>query len=318
MSFSSAVPRRAAWRRGGQGGAGARVIGWLSVAAARDVQYRSRVTPGSVARAPAKAQTDLAVEALAFPVLHGDVAGEGAEQLDVAVGVVEPFPVEVADVDYLEQAARLDLSRLVGQLARAGPGAARRQPFADLVVGVLDLAEERVAAVGKHVEGVPEGEVSAGSERPPCQGVAAGGIDPVPRRCGEDQVEMLPGGRPPVLETSLDNFHAGPVEVPAGERSQVCAELDAGDLEAPAGQGEGGLAGGAADLQETVTWCQPGDGDEVVEQFAGVVGACPLVGPGCLVERLPQPLPVLIGGFHDCCARPSSMVTRTCSANSGR
>src|SRR6266705_1308627 len=90
MSFSSAVPRRAAWRRGGQGGAGARVIGWLSVAAARDVQYRSRVTPGSVARAPAKAQTDLAVEALAFPVLHGDVAGEGAEQLDVAVGVVAP------------------------------------------------------------------------------------------------------------------------------------------------------------------------------------------------------------------------------------
>src|SRR6266702_3677157 len=127
MSFSSAVPRRAAWRRGGQGGAGARVIGWLSVAAARDVQYRSPVTPGSVARAPAKAQTDLAVEALAFPVLHGDVAGEGAEQLDVAVGVVEPFPVEVADVDYLEQAARLDLSRLVVQLARAGPGAAGRQ-----------------------------------------------------------------------------------------------------------------------------------------------------------------------------------------------
>jgi len=86
---------------------------------------------------------------------------------------------------------------------------------------------------------------------------------------------VFPAGRLPVLETALDDVHAKPVEVAAGGHGQVRAKFDASDLEAPAGQGQGGLAGGAADFQHAITWCQPGDGDEAVEQFAGVVGTCP-------------------------------------------
>ncbi len=81
-----------------QGGAGALAIGWLSVVASCDVQYCPPVTPDGVVGALAEAATDLAVEALALPVLHGDVAGEGVEQLDVAAGVVDLNPVKVLDV----------------------------------------------------------------------------------------------------------------------------------------------------------------------------------------------------------------------------
>src|SRR5215510_3314005 len=133
---------------------GVLVHSWLSAAAAGDVQYRPPVTPDGVAGALAEAEADLVVEALAFPVGHGDVAGKRVEQLDLTVGVVGLLPVEVPGVHHLEQAARLDLSRLIRQLTRAGPDAAGWQPFADLVVDVLDLAEERVAAVGKHVKRV--------------------------------------------------------------------------------------------------------------------------------------------------------------------
>src|SRR4051794_8028639 len=37
---------------------------------------------------------NLAVEPLPLPILHGDVPGEGVEQVDVGVGVIDEFPVE--------------------------------------------------------------------------------------------------------------------------------------------------------------------------------------------------------------------------------
>ena len=94
--------------------------GWLSAKAARDVQYRLPVAPDGVVGPPAQAQAYFAAEAFAFPAGHGDVAAEGVEQLDVAVGVVDLLPVEVADVGHLEQAAGVDLGCLVGQFAGAG------------------------------------------------------------------------------------------------------------------------------------------------------------------------------------------------------
>jgi len=42
----------------------------------------------------------------------------------------------------------LDLAAIVGQLPRPRPHAARRQPLSDLLVDLLDLAEERSPPAG--------------------------------------------------------------------------------------------------------------------------------------------------------------------------
>jgi hypothetical protein len=102
--------------------------GWLSATAARDVQCRLPVAADGIVWPSAQAEAYFCVEAFALPADHGDVAGEGVEQLDVAVGVVDLLPVEVADVGHLEQAAGVDLGCLVGQFAGAGPGAAGGSP----------------------------------------------------------------------------------------------------------------------------------------------------------------------------------------------
>jgi hypothetical protein len=47
--------------------------------------------------------------------------------------------------------------------------------------------------------------------------------------------------------------------------------------------------------QHPVTWRQPGQDDQVIEQRLGIVGPDPVVALGCLVERLPQPLALSIG-----------------------
>jgi hypothetical protein len=91
-----------------------------------------------------EAPSDLPVEALSLPVLHGDMPREGIEQVDVAVGVVHHLPVELTDVEHLEQTAR-------SRALRARQRRVRRQSLADLVVDLLDLQEERIAVVGDDV-----------------------------------------------------------------------------------------------------------------------------------------------------------------------
>lgn len=84
------------------------MLRWLSIAAACDVQIRPPVTPDGAIGASAQVEKDLPVEALPFPVLHGDVAGERVEQLDVALGVVDSLSVEMPDalVDRCDGAGR--------------------------------------------------------------------------------------------------------------------------------------------------------------------------------------------------------------------
>jgi hypothetical protein len=77
---------------------------------------------------------DLAVEAVALPVLHGDVARERVQQVDVAPGVVDGFPVVPRDIDDLEQPAGLDLAAVVSQLLRAWQRGVGRTGLADLVM----------------------------------------------------------------------------------------------------------------------------------------------------------------------------------------
>ena len=66
----------------------------------------------------------------------------------------------MADGDVGEQAALRNLGPLVGQVTRPGKARAWGQALADLVVDVLDLAEERVTAGRKDVPRGPEGEVT--------------------------------------------------------------------------------------------------------------------------------------------------------------
>src|SRR5262245_19327360 len=87
---------------------------------------------------------DLAVEAVALPLGHGDVAGEGVEQADVLLGRVLDFPAEAPDLDIGEQAGRFYLGPLAGQFAGRGEMCARGEAFVDLVVDILEFVEEPI------------------------------------------------------------------------------------------------------------------------------------------------------------------------------
>ena len=183
---------------------------------------------------------------------------------------------------------------LLPQFARAGQPLPGRLPFTDLLVDLLDLAEERVTPVGKHVQGAPEREVAARAEHLPGAAVADGRVDPVPGGRRVDQVEPLARAGPPLLEPPLDDLGVQPGQVAARGGGQVRAEFDAGDPETAPGQRDGGLAGPAAHFQQVVARSQPGDGDELVEELSRVVRADLVVAPRRLVERVPEPQAVLV------------------------
>lgn len=113
---------------------------------AGDVQDASPMAAKLSVIAEGEATTDLAEKALPLPSSHGDVIRERAEQIDVTVGVVDGLPVVLADVDHLEPARALDLVAVVGQFAWPGSDGIGRGPFANLVVDLLELLEERVAS----------------------------------------------------------------------------------------------------------------------------------------------------------------------------
>jgi hypothetical protein len=166
-----------------------------SVAAAGDVQDGTPVPAQAAAGPPGQPTADLTVQTVALPWGHGDMAGERAEQAYVRLRVVADLPVEMADGDAGEQAGLRDLGPLVGQLTRPGKARARRQALADLVVDVLELAEERVAPGGDYVFRRPEGEVTTGTQQVPGLPVLHRRVDPVPGRRGVHQVKRDPPGR---------------------------------------------------------------------------------------------------------------------------
>ena len=94
-----------------------------SVLAPGDLQHRTPVPPQRVVPAQRQPPPDLAEQPLALPLRHGDVPGERAEQLDVLLGGVDPFPVVMPNGGHLEQPAGLDPGLVVGELA--GPQLAR-------------------------------------------------------------------------------------------------------------------------------------------------------------------------------------------------
>jgi hypothetical protein len=221
------------------------------------------------------------------------VVGERAEQLDVLLGAIDLLPVVLADPGHLEQPAGLDPGAVAFEFSRPRPGHPARPPLADLVVGVLDLAEERITSVRDHVPLRPQGQVPAGPQRRPGPLVTDGRVDPVPRRGREHQADRLVG--PPVLEPPLDYLDIEPGQVPAGRRGELGAQFHAGDPESPPGQRQRRLAGGAPDLQQPVSGRQPGPRDQIVVQRLGIIGPDPMVDLGRLVKGLPQPLALSIG-----------------------
>jgi len=193
---------------------------------------------------------DLAVQPSPLPLRHGQVPGERAEQLDVLLGRVDALPIVLADRGDLKEPAGLDPGPVIGELAGTRLRRAGRQAFADLVVDVLDLAEERVAAVGKHVLRRPHGQVTARAQRLPGPPVTDGRVDPVPGGGRVHQAGRL--GRLPVLELALYHLDRVSGQVLAGDRGQLGAELDAGDPETAPGQRAGRLAGRAPHLEQVV------------------------------------------------------------------
>jgi hypothetical protein len=139
------------------------------------------------------------------------VPGERAEQLDVLLGAVDLFPVVLTDAGHLEQPARLDPGPVAFELTRPEPRLTGRQPFADLLVDLLDLAEERITAVGKHVRLLPDGQVPARPQRLPGPPVPDPRIDPLPGRSREHQADLLL--RPPILEPPLHHLDIEPGQV---------------------------------------------------------------------------------------------------------
>ena len=187
-----------------------------------------------------------------------------------AVGVVRRLPVDVAHGRHLEQPAALDLDGLLGQLAGCGEHVVLRQPLTDLVVDLLDLLEERVAAHRAHVVGAPEREVPVRPEHLVGPPVAHVGVDPVPRRRGVHEVEgVLP--RRPGLERARDHVHVRVRREPATRLGrQPLAELDGRDATAEPSQRQGRRAGATPHLEQSRARADPGRGDQRVDELVGV------------------------------------------------
>jgi hypothetical protein len=221
------------------------------------------------------------------------VPGERVEQLDVLLGPVHPLPVVLPDSGHVEQPAGLDPGPVVFELPRPRADRVRRHSLADLVVDVLDLLEERIAAIGEHVLLRPQRQVPAGPQRLPGPPVPDTGVHPVPGRGREHQADRFV--RPPILEPSLHHLDVEPSQVPAGHRGELAAQLQARETEPPPGQRQRGLSRGAPHLQQPVTRRQPGQCDQVVEERLGIIRPDPVVDLGRLVKRRPQPLSLRIG-----------------------
>jgi len=105
------------------------------------------VPPHSRVRSAPDALSNLAIEVLSLCRLHRDVTREGAQQCDVFLGCVSRLPDVATDPDIFEEAAVLELGRLVRNLLRQARRPVSFVAFADRVIDLLDLAEEGIETV---------------------------------------------------------------------------------------------------------------------------------------------------------------------------
>ena len=190
---------------------------------------------------------------------------------------------------HVEEPGRLDLGTLVRKLAGPRPDRAPEHPLADLVVDVLDVAEERVAAVGEDVGRLPEGQVPAVAQEVERPLVPDAGIDPVPGRRRHHEVERRAGRRPPVLERPMHDLDIRIL----GERRpstgrQLGSQLDARDPKAALGERPRRLPRRRPDLEHTIAAPGARDPDKVVEQGRRVLRPGTVVTIGRGIERRSQ------------------------------
>lgn len=245
------------------------------------MQHRPPVPQQPAVRARGQPPPDLAVQPVPLLRRQRDVRGERVQQPDVLLGRVADRPVELPGDHVAEQAAGLDFGPAVRQFA--GPRPQRLVRWVrgtDLVIDRLELVKDRVAIRREHVLRGPERQVTVRGQHIPRPLVPHRRIEPVPRGSGKHQLILNASWGQPGLECAVVDGHPGIAgQLPPGLRGQFPAKLDTGDPEAAPGQRGGGLAGGAADLQQLVPGPQAGQPDQLVIQLSGIVGA------GLLVTR---------------------------------
>ena len=250
----------------------------LSATTSRDMKHRAPAPPEQPVGPLTEPAPDLGVQALALPRGHRDVAGEGVEQPDVALRVVDDLPVVLVNAHNVEKPRRLDLASEVGQLARPRAGGIRREPLPNLVVDILELAEDGVAAVGKHMRRRPERQVPAGPKKVERLAVANAGIDPVPGRRRDDQIERHGIRRTPRFERRVHHLDIR-ILGEGGPRAghEPGPELDARDSKPTVGERSRRLAGSAPDLEHAIAAPHARVTYEIVEELHRIVGPSPFV-----------------------------------------
>ncbi len=127
----------------------------------------------------------------------------------------------------------------------------------------------------------------------------------------EHQVEALSRQRPVFegADTHFDRAKSG--QVAARHGRQRIAELDSDHLAATLGERQRGLARAAPDFKHARAWPELSEGDEVVEQRAGVAGACASVALGLGIEGGAQ----VVGCGHGGAAQDPLGAARGASAS---
>ena len=139
----------------------------------------------------------------------------------------------------------------------------------------------------------PEREPAAGAQDAVSLPVTQLGVDPMPGRRGEHQVERV-GRALPRLERLDVDLDGQSFEVVPRALRELCPQLDAHDGETPREQRTRRFAGRAADLEQTRARLEAGQVNEVVEEPFRVIGTGGVVQIRGRVERLAQRLAHLL------------------------
>ena len=127
------------------------------------------------------------------------------------------------------------------------------QSFADLVVHLLQLDEEVVAAGGKDVARRPHGEVATRAEQGGELRVADGGVDPMPRGRRDRGVEAGSVGWLPGLEVGVNDVHVCIAsEACPRHGDERFTEFNTGHHQPAINQRPGRDTGPRADLQHVI------------------------------------------------------------------
>jgi hypothetical protein len=183
-----------------------------------------------------KANSDFVEEFVAFPFLHEYVPGEGFEEFNVLVNIINALPIEMSYVNNLKQAAFLNLISLLVKFPWSRPIVVfYRFTFADPIVNGLNFTKEWASTIWKNVICVTKCQVSAGTKDLPCLNVPNFGINPFPSGCSEYQIKPILRLRLTVFEVPVDDVNVHSDKVLTGNCSELSAKFYARDFKSALG-----------------------------------------------------------------------------------